>query len=113
MSRVTARRSETKSVENPPGIVRTTIAYNDQMMLCHFTLAKDAKIPIHKHIAVQNGYLIKGKIRMVWESGKEFVAGPGDGWCFESNEVHRAEILEDSEAIECFSPMRPEYEPKQ
>ena len=112
MSRVTARRSETKSAENPPGIVRTTIAYNDQMMLCHFTLKKDAQIPLHRHVAVQNGYLIRGKIRMVWESGKEFVAGPGDGWCFESNEGHRAEILEDSEAIECFSPMRPEYEPQ-
>jgi quercetin dioxygenase-like cupin family protein len=112
MVRTTARKSETASVEGPPGVVRTTIANNEQLMLCHFFLKKGAEIPFHAHVAVQNGYLIRGKIRMVWETGIEFVAGPGDGWCFASNERHGAEILEDSEAIECFTPSRPEYEVK-
>ena len=110
MVRTTARKSETESVEGPPGIVRTTLATNDQLMLCHFFLRKGAEIPLHAHVAVQNGYLIRGKIRMIWETGKDFLAGPGDGWCLSSNEPHRAEILEDSEAIECFTPSRPEYE---
>ena len=110
MLRITARKNETKSIENPPGVIRTTIAYNDQLMLCHFSLKKGSEIPMHHHAAVQNGYLISGKIRMVWESGKDFVAGPGDGWCFNSDEPHRAEILEDSEAIECFNPSRSEYD---
>ena len=110
MTRSTASKSETPSVEGPPGVVRTTIAYNDQLMLCHFTLKKGAAIPLHSHVAAQNGYLIRGKMRLVWETGREFVANPGDGWCFASNEEHRAEILEDSEAIECFTPSRPEYE---
>jgi quercetin dioxygenase-like cupin family protein len=112
MPRVTARKSDTEQVESPEGVVRTTIAYNDQMMLCHFTLKQGSQIPLHRHVAVQNGYLVSGRIRMIWETGREFVAGPGDGWCFASNEGHRAEILEDSEAIECFAPSRPEYEPK-
>lgn len=109
--RSTVRMAETKPVENPPGVVRRTLAYNDQVMLCHFTLAKGAKIPLHRHPAVQNGFLVRGKVRMVWESGREFVAGPGDGWCFAADEGHRADILEDSEAVECFAPSRPEYEP--
>ncbi len=112
MVRTTARKSETESVEGPPGVLRTTIAHNEQLMLCHFFLKKGAKIPIHAHAAIQNGYLIHGKMRMIWETGKDFVAGPGDGWCFASNERHGAEILEDSEAIECFTPSRPEYEVK-
>ncbi|HEY9593058.1 MAG TPA: cupin domain-containing protein [Spirochaetia bacterium] len=111
MARITARRSESEHVEGPAGIVRTTIAYNDEVMLCHFTLKKGSVIPLHRHAAVQNGYLVRGRIRMIWETGREFLAGPGDGWCFASNEGHRAEILEDSEAIECFTPSRPEYEP--
>jgi hypothetical protein len=48
-------------------------------------------------------------LRMLWESGKELVAEPGSGWCFDPNVRHGAEVLEDSEAIECFSPSRPEY----
>jgi quercetin dioxygenase-like cupin family protein len=112
MTRMTARKSESASIENPPGVVRTTIAYNDQLMLCHFSLKKGAKIPLHQHEAIQNGYLISGKMRMLWQTGEQFLAGPGDGWCFNSNESHGAEIIEDSEAIECFTPCRPEYTPK-
>jgi quercetin dioxygenase-like cupin family protein len=111
MIRETARRAETPSVENPPGILRTTIAYNDQLMLCHFTLKKGVRVPFHNHPASQNGYLISGRLRMLWEDGREFVAEPGGGWCFGPSERHGAEALEDCEAIECFAPSRPEYEP--
>ena len=111
MNRPMARKADTAPVEGPPGILRTTIAYNVDLMLCHFSLRAGAAIPMHRHAAVQNGYLLRGRVKMVWESGKEMVAAPGDGWCFAANVGHRAEILEDSEAIECFAPGRPEYVP--
>ena len=38
-----------KAIENPPGIVRRTLAYNDQAMLCHFELKKGTSIPLHDH----------------------------------------------------------------
>ncbi len=44
-------------------------------MLCHFFLKKGAKIPLHQHEAAQNGYLISGKMQMLWQTGKEFVPG--------------------------------------
>ncbi|MCX7031273.1 MAG: cupin domain-containing protein [Spirochaetes bacterium] len=109
MMRTTARKSETESVEGPPGVIRTTMAYNEQSMVCHFSLKKGARILLHAHLAVQNGYLIKGTMRMIGEGRKDFIAGPGDGWCFAAHERHGAVILEDSEAIECFTPPRPEY----
>ena len=112
MNRPTARRSESPTVENPPGILRRTIAYNDQIMLCHFELKKGARIPMHEHAPAQNGYLIRGRMRMLWGDGRELLAEAGTGWCFTANERHGAEALEDSEAIECFAPARPEYEPK-
>ena len=111
MNRETAKKAETKTVENPTGVFRTTLAYNDQLMLCHFLLKKGVRIPIHQHVASQNGYLIRGKLRMIWENGQEFIAEPGSGWCFNSNEAHGAEAIEESEAIECFAPMRPDYFP--
>lgn len=80
-------------------------------MLCHFTLRKGARVPTHGHAAAQVGYLITGRLRLLWESGRELLAGPGDSWCFDANERHGAEVLEDCEAIECFAPARPDYEP--
>jgi quercetin dioxygenase-like cupin family protein len=111
MNRDTARKADTAPVENPPGILRTTIAYNEKLMLCHFVLKKGARVPFHGHPAAQNGYLVQGKLRMLWEDGREFIAEPGSGWCFDSNVRHGAEAIEDSEAIECFAPSRPEYMP--
>lgn len=107
--RTVTRLSEQKTVEFIPGIFRTTMSYNDNCMLCHFRLTKGASIKLHHHTAVQNGYVINGKIRFFKEGGKSFIVGNGDGYIFGSNEPHGSEVLEDTELVECFTPMRPEY----
>ncbi len=104
-----ARAGDSPLVENPAGIVRATLAYNDQIMVCHYTMKQSAVVPLHSHDAAQNGYVIRGKLRMIREAGEEFVAEAGTGYCFAPREKHGAEVLEDSEVIECFAPMRPEY----
>jgi quercetin dioxygenase-like cupin family protein len=109
MERPTARIDESEQVESPPGVLRTTLAYNDTLMLCHFRLAKGGNVPFHSHSAAQNGFLIRGRLLVKWESGREFMAEPGSSWCFESNVRHGAEAIEESEAVECFSPVRQEY----
>ncbi len=98
-----------KTVEFLPGIFRTTLCYEEKTMLCHFALRKGAQIPLHNHTAVQNGYLIKGKVKFFKEDGSSFIAEAGAGYLFASDEPHGADIIEDAEAVECFSPMRPEY----
>ena len=108
-TRPIARRGELPTVESPAGIFRTTLAYDEQSMLCHFRLTRGARIPMHSHPAAQNGYMITGKMRMLVGEASSFDALPGTGWCFASGESHGAEVLEDSEVIECFVPMRPEY----
>jgi quercetin dioxygenase-like cupin family protein len=104
-------RNDRQPVENPPGIIRTTIAYNDQTMLCHFSMSAGARIPLHHHPAVQNGYVVSGRIRFITEDGSGFVAEAGSGYVFGPDEPHGAEVLSDAEVIECFAPKRPEYEP--
>ena len=37
---------------------------------------------------------------------------PGDSWCIPGNVEHRAEVAQDSVAIEVFSPVREDYLPK-
>lgn len=79
-------------------------------MLCHFTLSKGAIVPRHDHVAVQNGYVLKGKVKFFrGNEENSFIVEPGDGYLFDSEEYHGAEVLEDSEVIECFTPMRSEY----
>jgi len=101
--------SEAQPAEMFPGIVRRTLCYGDDNMLCHFTMKKGAKIPLHSHKAVQNGYIISGCVKFFTEDGTEIIAKAGEGYFLESMQAHGSEVLEDSELIECFSPMRPEY----
>lgn len=107
----TAELDEAATAEMKEGmLIRRTLAYNDEMMLCHFTLHKGLKLELHKHLAVQVGYVLKGKVKFIKEDGTVIIATPGTSYIFDSNEVHGIdEVYETSEFIECFTPMRPEY----
>jgi quercetin dioxygenase-like cupin family protein len=104
-----ARREGSPVVEGTPGIFRTTLAWNAQVMLCHFVMNKGARVPLHHHPAAQNGYVVSGRVRFQRGDGTSFEATSGTGYCFAPDEAHGAEVLELSEVIECFSPMRVEY----
>ena len=90
------------------GISIKTINYGEKSLMVEFILKKDASLPEHKHINEQTGYLVKGSIRLFID-GKSKVLHPGDSWTIISNVNHKAEILEDSVAIEVFSPRREDY----
>lgn len=107
--RALATLNESKAVESSPGICRTTLSYNEEIMLCHFRLKKGARIPFHNHPAVQNGYVISGTIRFLKKDRPGFIAEAGSSYVFMSEEYHGAEVLEDAEVVECFAPLRPEY----
>ena len=100
--------ADTEGVEVLPGIERKTLAYNDQIMGCHFTLEAGAVMPQHHHEAAQVGYVIAGRLEFRAGDGG-FVAGPGASYAFGPNQEHGATALEDTEVIECFAPIRPEY----
>ncbi len=99
MKKKIAIKSSEKAVEMFPGFFRTTLTYNDELMLCHFSLNKGAEIPLHNHDAVQNGYLIRGKVELLSKDGTTLVIEAGTSYVFDSNEVHGAVALEDSEYV--------------
>ena len=105
----TAYTADCVETEVLPGVTRTTLAYIDEAMICHFRLKKGVEIPSHNHAAVQAGYVISGKIHFTREDGSEFVAEPGCGYAFSPDEKHGARILEDTTVIEFFTPSRSEY----
>ena len=92
------------------GIKLKTLVYGDKTLLAEFRLEKNFQIPIHSHPHEQTGYLISGRIRFF--IGQDiFEAEPGDSWCIPGDVEHRAEFIEDSVAVEVFSPVREDYLP--
>jgi len=97
-------------VEGIPGIFRRTLAYDDEAMLCHFKLSRGSSIPLHSHRAAQIGYVLKGHVRFLAEKPEDqFEVRPGDSYVFSADVMHGADVLEDSEFIEVFTPSRDEY----
>ena len=65
-------------------------------------------MPGHSHPYEQTGYLLSGKI-MLRIGSEVHEMKPGDSWCIPADVEHRADILEDSAALEIFSPPREDY----
>jgi len=92
------------------GIRQKTLVHGERTLLTEFRLSEGSQLPRHAHPHEQTGYLVSGK--MLLSIGEdEFHVEPGDSWCIPSNVEHGAQILEDSVAIEIFSPVREDYLP--
>ena len=92
------------------GVKIKTLVYGKNTLLTEFRLKKGSKVPSHSHPHEQTGYLISGQMRLnIGEAS--FDVGPGDSWCIPGNVEHYGETLNDSVAIEVFSPVREDYLP--
>jgi quercetin dioxygenase-like cupin family protein len=102
------RHSDTGYIEILPGIKIKTLNYGKNSLMTEFLLKKDSLLVEHTHMQEQTGYLISGKIKL-YIANRSRTIMPGDSWSVPSNSKHKAEIIEDSVAIEIFSPCRENY----
>jgi len=93
------------------GIEMKTLVYGENSLLTRFHLKKESILPKHSHPQEQTGFMVSGKMTLFID-GEAFLAEPGDTWSIKGNIEHWAEIIEDSVAIEVFSPLREDYLPK-
>ena len=93
------------------GIEMKTLVHGEKTLMTEFLLKKNSLLPRHSHAHEQTGYLVKGRIRLYIKE-ELFEVTSGDSWCIPGNVEHQAEILEDSVAIEVFSPVRKDYLPE-
>ena len=91
-----------------PGIELKTLVHGDKTLFSEFRMKKGSKLPKHAHPHEQTGYLVQGRIRLTI-GDDTFEVSPHDSWCIPGDVEHCAEILEDSLAIEVFSPVREDY----
>jgi len=93
------------------GIQMKTFVYGENSLLTRFHLKKGSLLPRHSHPHEQTGFMVSGKMKL-FIGEEEFLAEQGDTWSIKGNVEHRAQIIEDSVAIEVFSPVRDDYLPK-
>ena len=105
------QKSENGYKSNVKGIEQKTLVYGERTLMAEFLLKKGGILPRHSHPHEQTGYLVSGHIVLSVGAGK-FDAKAGDSWCIPMGAEHSAEILEDSIAVEVFSPVREDYLPE-
>lgn len=94
--------------EAAEGIRIKTVVRGESVLMTKFAMSAGAKLPSHAHPHEQIGYLLSGRIVLrIGESAREM--GPGDSWCVPSGVAHRADVIEESVALEVFSPAREDY----
>jgi quercetin dioxygenase-like cupin family protein len=93
-----------------PGIRRKTLCYGESTLMTEFLLERDHDLPSHSHPQEQIGYLVSGHMILAIGDEKQDIL-PGDSWCVPGGVAHGARVLEDSVAIEVFSPVREDYLP--
>jgi quercetin dioxygenase-like cupin family protein len=90
------------------GITIKTLVFGEKMLFSEFHMEKGSRLPLHSHPQEQTGRLLKGKVILSIGVEKSEMQ-PGDCWVVPSNVEHAAEIVEESIAVEVFSPVREDY----
>jgi len=90
------------------GIERKTLVSGEKTLMTEFRLRKGAVLTRHSHPHEQIGYLVSGRMRLSI-GNDQYDTKAGDSWCIPGGVEHTADILEDSVAVEVFSPVREDY----
>ena len=89
-----------------------TLVHGEKTLMVEFRLTKGADLPLRSHPHEQTGYLVSGQIDLTIGDSTYHVE-PGGSWCIPGEVEHKAVALEDSTAVEVFSPVRDDYRPEQ
>lgn len=92
-------------IEIVPGINRRTLAHGPRMMQIVATLEHGVVLPAHQHPHEQITHVISGRLRFEL-AGETHEVGPGESLYIASNVSHGALALEQTLALDTFSPPR-------
>ena len=77
----------------------------EKAMVAQIFIAKGGVVPTHQHESEQISSILEGAVKFELE-GKEVVMHPGEVLHIPSNIPHRAVAIEDTLALDVFSPIR-------
>ena len=90
-----------------PSLSRQVI-HTDQITIARLHLAKGAVVPRHSHVNEQVTLLERGKLLFRMD-GSETILEAGQAMQIPPNMPHLVEALEDSDALDLFSPVREDW----
>jgi len=108
MEYMVKKASQKGYVKVVDGITRKTLVYGNSTLMAEFRLEKGSTLPSHKHPHEQTGYLVSGHM-VLTIAGEPHDVKAGDSWAIPGNVEHGAGVIEDSVAVEVFSPAREDY----
>lgn len=91
-----------------PGMLRQVLAYSPQLMLVRHQFEKGWNGARHSHPHHQLVYVTRGHIRFAAQ-GKTWDLRAGDSVVVDGGIEHQASALEESEALDIFTPYRQDY----
>jgi quercetin dioxygenase-like cupin family protein len=106
----TAKATHGGYIKVTGGVERKTLVFGKNTLLTEFRLEKGKMLPVHKHPYEQTGYLVSGHLILIID-GQRHDMTPGDSWSILGGVEHGAEVVENSVAVEVFSPLREDYLP--
>ena len=95
-------------VEQLNELVTRQVLHTDLITMSRLSLKKGAVVPRHQHVNEQITTLEKGRLRFIFD-GSEVNVETGESLQIPSNVPHRVEALEDSVALDLFSPVREDW----
>ena len=89
-------------------LISRRVVHTERMTVCKIRLKKGAVVPMHSHENEQVTVLETGALRFIFEQ-EEKVIHAGDTLAIPPHAPHRVEALEDSLAMDLFSPVREDW----
>ncbi len=89
-------------------LVRRQAIHGGSITVARIYMRQGAVVPLHHHVNEQITVLESGKLRFVID-GRETIVQGGETLRIEPNAPHLVEALEDSVAMDLFSPIREDW----
>jgi len=94
--------------EQMSAAISRQVIHGETMTVARIRLRKGAIVPLHQHINEQISMVESGRLRFVI-AGEERIAQAGMMLAIPPNAAHLVEALEDSVAVDLFSPVREDW----
>lgn len=104
----TAHAADVPPVPIAEGSSRKTLGWGERTLLSEVTFTRDGIVPMHSHPHEQIGYVARGAIEFTI-GDRVVVLRAGDSYVIPGHVPHGCHALEDSLALDVFSPVREEY----
>jgi quercetin dioxygenase-like cupin family protein len=89
-------------------LISRRVIHTERMTICRIRLKKGAVVPTHSHENEQVTMLESGVLRFIFDREEKIIQA-GDALPIPPHAPHRVEALEDSIALDLFSPVREDW----